>query len=229
MRTLSTLFLAVTIAVLSLTTLATTPAHAQNCGVAPPAGVGNCLTEFSTMAGVDVFHYSSIGTNIVPVEPDDTDSWIITATHSSEDNVIPQSCECNNYTSSVTADVTWTGSGWSVACTGCNWPNGPILSLGVCAVSGCSAIGGTHGWEYKLTARVKEFRPAVCGANNGYLYSVEFETTSVDDGDVIVQFDCSEGSSVSPTSQTWSDVDLAFGCNLNCGSVTGPTIYIQYN
>jgi hypothetical protein len=76
------------------------------CGVAP----GACLTQNSSMAGVDVYHASSL-TLGRDVEPDDTDSWRITATHSTEDGAMPPSCECEDYTTSVTADVSWTGTG----------------------------------------------------------------------------------------------------------------------
>ncbi len=204
-------------------------ALAQHCSVVPAA----CLSNGSTMAGVIVDHYSSVGTNIVPVEPDDTDTWTITARHSTL--TIPgNSCSCNDYTSSVTGTVQWTGSGWSVSCTGCNYPNGPILSLGVCDVASCSSL--THGWKYRLVARVSQTRAAICFDagpppinHPAYLTNVEFKTTAVDDGHIIDETFCTEGSSVSPTSQTWVANDAAFSCNLNCGSVAGPLITIQYN
>ena len=108
--------------------LPATPAHAA-CGTAP---MGNCLTENSTMAGVVVEHQT---TGAAPVRPNDTDSWNITATHSTEDLILPESCECQDYTTQVSATVTWTGSAWSASCTGCAWPRGPILSVTACDAS----------------------------------------------------------------------------------------------
>ncbi len=196
---------------------------------------GACLDEDSTMAGVIVDHCAAKGVNLVHVEPDDTDTWFIVATHSTDTGTGNPPCDCNDYTSSVTAEVSWTGSDWSVSCTGCNYPNGPIMALGVCAVEGCIGVSGTHSWKYRLTARVKQARVNICSLGttppswtDANLHSVKFTTTAVDDGDKIDTSDCSENGAVSPTSQTWTATDFAFSCNLNCGSVSGPLFTIAY-
>jgi hypothetical protein len=104
------------------------------------------------------------------------------------------------------------------------------MALGVCEVDGCG-ISTTHSWKYRLTARVAQTRDNVCWDgvrfNDAHLTGVTFTTTAVDNGDVITAL-CTEGAAVSPTSQTWSATDLAFSCNVTCGSVTGPTIQILY-
>jgi len=190
------------------------------CGVAP---TGSCLTEDSTMAGVVVEHETTGG---APVRPNDTDSWDITATHSTTFGASPPGCICQDYTSQVTATVTWTGSAWSASCTGCAWPQGPILS-----VTACDASTRCPGTAYRLVARVKRTRFAICSANNAHLTSVLFQTSAVDDGIELTSQDvggCSTVGAVSPTSQTFGGLDLAFGCNLNCTSVAGPLVTITY-
>lgn len=128
------------------------------------------------------------------------------------------------------------GHGWSVSCTGCG---GDILSVNLCDLASCTG-SATHAWGYKLVARVVQTRDAMCLANDAFLTSVQFATTAVDDGREIIRFfgpigdtcgdvtDCSLGCPVSPTSQSWSATDFAFGCNSNCGAVTGPTITMTY-
>lgn len=123
-RTMLATLVAISIAMVSVG-LNMMVANAQNCGVAPPGGVGNCLLEQSTMAGVVVDHFSSVDSNIVPVEPDNVDSWVITATHSTVTGAGGGTCSCKDYISSVSATVSWTGSSWSVSCTGCNYPSAP--------------------------------------------------------------------------------------------------------
>lgn len=206
-------------------------ANAQNCGVAFMPG--GCLSQDSTMAGVVVNHVDV--DDLAPpavtyVEPDNTDSWQITALYSTEPT--GDSCACEDYDSSVTADVTWTGTNWSVTCSGCSFPSGPILSVDVCSVAGC-ATGGLpnvqHGWSYRLVARVKEQRVNQCGLEDAFIRGVTFTTTAVDDGDKINAGNCTETSAASPTSQTWSATDFALSCNSNCSSVGGPTIDIIYD
>ena len=192
------------------------------CGAIP----GNCLSgpnpAGSSTAAVVVQHLYEGAEVDFNVEPDDTDTWKVTATHSTI--AMGGGCSCNDYTSNVTADVTWTGSAWSVNCTGCS-SLGPIVNVSVCDVASCTGAE-THGWSYKLIATVAQTRVNQCLANAAHLTSVLFETTAIDDGDTISA--CREILAVSPKSQTYSGTDVAFDCSLACGGVSGPTIQIYY-
>lgn len=182
------------------------------------------------MTGVVVYHKDLDDTEPAvwtPVEPDDTDSWQITALYSTTNTAIPPNCQCNNYNVTATADVTWTGSAWSVSCTGCG---GPILSISVCPEAGCATEDlppVDHSYAYKLVARVSEARLDQCGVNDAFLLGVTFTTTAVDDGDKLE--DCAETDAVSPISQTWTATDVNTSCNSSCSSVAGPQIDIIYD
>lgn len=200
--------------------------HADGpCGVPP----GNCLDgpppDGSSMAGVLVYHSTSNDPEVQPdVEPNTTDSWQITAQHSTPN--VPGSCNCQQYYSNITADVTWTGSGWNVTCSGCNSVNGPIMSVAVCSEVACQDGMTLHGTGYRLVARVAQTRPQICGVNAAHLTAVTFQTTSVDNGRDLN--DCVDSGAVTPDSQSWQATDYAFSCNLSCSTVVGPTIRITY-
>jgi hypothetical protein len=205
------------------------PVYAQQCGgVIIPGG---CLSGNTTMAGVVVYHKDLDDTEPAiwtPVEPDDTDSWQLTALYSTDAGLPPPTCQCINYNVTATADVTWTGTGWSVSCTGCG---GPILSVSVCSEAGCASEGFPsvlHGHAYRLVARVSELRTGQCMGYSAFLRGVTFATTAVDDGDKLDD-DCIETDAVSPISQSWSDTDFAMGCIVTCSSVIGPQIDIIYD
>jgi len=71
----------------------------------------------------------------------------------------------------------------------------------------------------------------MCDTNPAHLTNVQFQTSAVDDGTELTSQDvggCSTVGSVSPTSQTFTGNDVAFDCNLNCGSIAGPTVTITY-
>lgn len=88
-------------------------AHAA-CGVA----LAPCSLQADWhTSGLIVYHYDVDGINLIPVEPDDSDTWDITAVHSTR-FIFADQCSCRDYTTTVSAVVQWTGSAWSVSCTG---------------------------------------------------------------------------------------------------------------
>ena len=186
-----------------------------------------------------VYHYDQVDTHIIPVEPDDIDSWEITSVHSTASGVSPVGCRCVDYSASVTADVQWTGNGWSVSCTGCDGNYGPIYDVSLCEEAGC---GGSsvppeyHGWAYKLLVKVADTRANMCSGNAAYLTSVSYETTAVDDGDRldVSPGNCQEVAAVTPTSQSWGDTDAgpfnSYRCPFSCtDNNDGPQISIIYD
>jgi hypothetical protein len=66
--------------------------------------------------------------------------------------------------------------------------------------------------------------------HDGKLIDVTFTSTAVDNGNpIVVGPPCSLGSSVTPTSQTWSTTDSgSFECAFSCPSVSGPSLIITY-
>lgn len=187
------------------------------CGTFIGCGGG----DGTVTSALDVRHVEGPTINGDPVEPDDGESWEIEAVWA---GLSGTSCACTETSASVSADVTWTGSAWTVSCTGCNPSTGPIRSISICHIDGCTNMD-THSWEYRLIVDVDSTVGALCGR---YLNRVIYTTTSIDDGDVIDTNDCTEASSVSPATQTVSATDYgAFECAFNC-SGTAATATIAY-
>ncbi len=197
----------------------------------------SCANDPTATSALEVSHIYEVPpdhTSSLPVEPDDGETWNITATWSSDTRAVP-GCSCKDLLNvAVNATVTWTdGSGWSVTCNGCN-ANGPIRSVSVCNEGSCgSQTDLDNGWSYKLIVDIDHTLlalpcPVPGPTANGYLSKVVYTTTSVDDGNVVDVATCTEGSSVTPTSQTWTQTDTGtFECGFGC-SASGPTLSILY-
>ncbi|MBK6768331.1 MAG: hypothetical protein IPG72_04760 [Ardenticatenales bacterium] len=208
-------------------------AHAQYCGQ------NDCVNFSRQVSAIDVIHYDQVGgDDVVAVEPDTGESWTITGYWDSRLlETLP--CRCQTTTSSqVTVDVDWSDStdSWSASCTGCNSSTGPIYGVTVCATYGCgSGMSIDNSWGYELVVDLAKingvFGSISCQPQvNGYLSRVEYETTSVDDGNQIDALLCSEGTSVSPVSQTFGTTDSgAFECTYSCAGASGPQVDIIYN
>ena len=180
---------------------------------------------------LSVYHAKSEGENVREVEPNSTDTWNVFATWSTTDYDL--NCPSTDIAwAGVSATVTWTdGTGWSVSCTGCNAGTGPIYGVSVCSVGACGATP-TNGWAYKLIVDIKHTINANCPAGGpltvGYLTSVAYTTTAVSNGNLVYTDTCTEGTAVSPTSQTWSQTDpISFTCSFDCNA-SGPSTTIMY-
>jgi hypothetical protein len=162
-----------------------------------------------------------------PVEPNDTDSWNVTATWSTPFTGVP-GCSCVDTAAQVAVDVQWTGTAWQATCTGCNVA-GPIRGVVVCDVVSCTGGDGPHGAEYRLQVDIDSTNgTAQCGAGVYNLRQVVYAATNIDDG---VSWDpdtCDAIQAETPSSQTWSATDTGtFECALSCDNL-GATITIRY-
>lgn len=193
------------------------------CGTATTYG-----SDATVTSALQVAHLV-LEPSIVPVEPDDSETWDIKAVWATQ---FAAACNCQEIDSTVSTTVTWTGSTWSASCTGCDATNGPIRSVSVCPVDSCTIGPATHGWSYKLIVDVELQAERYCVLNNTneatYLVRVEYTTTEVDPGDIIDTVECDEVGAVSPTSQVWTATDYgSFECAFNCDS-TGASTAIFY-
>ena len=205
-------------------------AEAQYCGT------NDCTLHTREVSSITVVHADPGLTSDVPVEPDTGETIDITAYW--DTRVIDNSpCVCAQTASAnVTVDVDWSDTtGWSAACTGCNSVTGPIYRVAVCGVGECGS-GATidNGWSYELIVDIKKNHGKCLESGqtipvDGWLSHVDYDTTSVDDGNLINDSTCTEGASVSPTSQVFSVTDSGgFDCNFTCASAAGPTMTITY-
>jgi hypothetical protein len=169
--------------------------------------------------------------NTVPVEPDSGETWSITANYRLQTAGEP--CDCDDRDDSVSVDVAWSDtSGWSATCTGCGGGSA-IQGVAICGVGGCASgtITIDNSWSYELIVDLNNNHGFVCGATamNARLVDVDFETTSVDDGDTIDTGNCSEDVAVSPTSQVFSATDAGpFECGFTCPAATGTSVTLTY-
>jgi hypothetical protein len=167
----------------------------------------------------------------VPVEPDSGETWSITANYRLV--TLGTSCDCDDRTDSVTVDVEWSDTtGWSASCTGCGGGSA-IQGVAICGVGGCASgtITIDNSWSYELIVDLYTNHAFSCGAGvqNAALVDVDFETTSVDDGDTIDTSSCEEDASVSPTSQIFSATDAGpFECGFSCPAATGTSVTLTY-
>jgi hypothetical protein len=202
------------------------------CGTSPGWCGGSDYTRTSTLA---VTHAYNAADYDIPVEPDDTDSYQITAHWSTVYGGSEPLCYCQDVAAQVTADVTWSdvAKSWSVSCSGCSVA-GAIYSIGVCfdgpSCGGGATIDNSSG--YKLYVDIDQQNLYCCPTDGlfkpAYLSSVAYTTTSVEDGNLINMVRCTEGSSVSPVTQTNSQTDSGpFECTNNC-SQSGPSMTIWY-
>lgn len=187
------------------------------------------------VSAVTVTHYDQVGeVDIVPVEPDTGETIEVTAYWDVLDEVMPSICDCDLVaTDSVSVDVDWSDAtdSWSAACTGCDATYGPIFDVDICYVGGCGTIDNS--WSYELIVQIAKNNGACAHAAGvvGYLSKVEYETTSVDDGDAIRTSNCTEWYSVSPLADTaFSATDLGpFECTFTCAAADGPDMSIIYD
>lgn len=198
-------------------------------------GLGNCLGGGHAISSITVQHIDQVDdVNVLPVEPDSGETFEVTASWDTDTNAISPSCTCRlTATASVTVDVNWSDAtdSWTANCTGCSGA-GPIYGVSVCHSDGC----GSHttidnAWEYELIVDIAAVN-GTCGAflDPGTLTKVEYATTSIDDGDNINLGSCSESSSVSPISQSFSVTDTGtFECAFNCATASGPSLVIIYD
>jgi hypothetical protein len=96
-----------------------------------------------------------------------------------------------------------------------------INSVNICDTGSCGS--SSNGWSYKLVVDLDDID------GEGFsLSDVVYTTTSVSNGNLVDVGQCSEGSSVSPTSQTFSATDATFfECAFSCDA-TGASMTITY-
>ncbi len=130
--------------------------------------------------------------------------------------------------------MSWNGSAWVLSNVDLT---DNIVDIDICTTSdSCSGTSGTHAFGYKLIVDVND--PEI--GTNFNLVNVKYETTAIDDGDIIV-FDngptitCNSlGAAVSPTSQTFTAFDNgpwnSSRCAYNCSTGgSSPSMTITYN
>jgi hypothetical protein len=172
-----------------------------------------CLQGYRT-AAVDVQHVVPGGVSDTPVEPDDGETWNITAYWNT---AVPP---CLEQSETASATVSWNGAGWSLSNKS---TTAHILDIDVCDTNDWCDTEDTHGYGYRLIAKVVDPLPLAYN-----LRQVVFATTSVDDGYELDTSNCTLGSSVSPTSQSFSATDLgAWECGYSCSS-SGTSLQITY-
>jgi hypothetical protein len=198
-------------------------------------GRSDCVGTHQISA-ILVVHDHHEDENVEPVEPDTGETWGLTATWNTLSGACP-SC-VQTATAGATVRVDWsdaTGT-WSATCTaGCNAFTGPIYGVTICDAASCG--GGSsidNSWEYELVVDLakKNGASSFCGlpATDGYLSQVAYQTTSVDDGNIVDPLYCTEGAAVSPTSQTFSVTDSGvFECTFSCAAASGPSVELTYN
>jgi len=199
------------------------------CGAPNPCPGG----DLSRTSVLSVYHvYDPEYTNVA-VEPNTTDYWDITPVWATAYDD-PSPCDCVETTFPVSVAVSWSDANhaWSVSCTGCNALYGPVYSVGVCLEgSYCGSPTVDNSTGYKLYADVEETYLYYCagyGYVPAYLVRVEYDSTAVDDGNLVNLQACTEGSSVSPISQSWSQTDYGpLECTYDC-SQSGPSVTIEY-
>jgi hypothetical protein len=186
--------------------------------------------DYTVTTGLSVYHVKSEGEYLREVEPNTTDTWDIDLTWSS---AYGSACPGVDFAwANVTATVTWTdGVGWSASCTGCDAISGPVHRVSVCDAGSCGAA--TNGWAYKLILDVASSAgvflcPVTQQPVMAYLSLVDYTTTSVNNGNLVYTATCTEGTAVSPTSQTWSQTDYPiYDCSFDCNA-SGASVVIQY-
>jgi hypothetical protein len=195
--------------------LAATPpgaeiAYAAACKTAN----GYCPPQVRT-ASVDVTHLVPGATSSTPVEPDDGESWSITAYWN--DNTLP----CSELSETATVDASWSGTGWVLSNKS---TTSNITDIKVCNEATCAEVD-THSYGYRLYVELNDtIGPA--GAFN--LRQVTFTASSVDDGYELDTSSCTLGNAVEPSYETYSASDTGlFECYYSCSNA-GTTLSITY-
>ena len=206
------------------------PAYAAVCkGPETRCDIPDDLTFTSAL---EVSHHTSpsyLGTSTF-VQPDDGERWAITAKWNTE-----APTPCFEYSETAYATVSWNGSSWALSSVS---TTANIVDIDICEGDTCDAGGGSeHAWSYKLIVDVND-RVVVAACTGYHLRRVDYVTTTVDDGDLVLDptqtyGDCYLGASVSPTSQSVSAYDAPFAwywerCGFNC-TITGASVTIYYD
>jgi hypothetical protein len=180
---------------------------------------GACIPASTTKTSALTVEHKT--TNTEPVEPDDGETWNITAYWNT--NSVP----CSEMTETASVEVSWDGDNWALSNKSLTTH---IVGIDVCDASmECSQDEETvHAWGYKLIVDIRD--PAATSFN---LRQVVYTTTSVDDGYELDPDVCELGSSATANSQTVSKTDtgpftlIAGRCGYGC-SVSGATVTIEY-
>lgn len=199
------------------------PVFAAVCQV---ANVGCTWPDVTKTSAMEVDHKTTAAYEggSIWVEPDDGETWEITATWATAPPP-----ECFQTSETAYATVSWNGSAWvlSSVTTTTN-----IVGISICQGDECDAGGAsTHSWQYKLIVSIKD---PVGTITLYHLRDVRYQTTSVDTGYTIASAsgpdDCDLDAAVSPTSQTntayddpattWNAARCTFACTVSGGSIT---------
>lgn len=179
------------------------------------ASNGYCPPDVRTSA-IDVTHVvPGGGATDTPVEPDDGESWSITAYWN--DTVYP----CSEHYETATVDVSWSGTAWVLSnkSTTTN-----ITDIQICNEDTCAEVD-THSYGYRMYV---ELNDDLALGTTHHLRQVVYTTTAVDDGAELDASACTLGTSVTPDSQTFSATDSgSFECYYSCDNA-GTSIRISY-
>lgn len=182
------------------------PVLAANCS--HPANY-NCGFGTTRTSGLSVNHVDGSGGSVTP---NGSTNWNITA----------QWCPTlpgAEVTETATCTVTWNGSAWSL--TNVNLTNN-ITAITLCTTTTCQSANSVG---YMLLVQLND--PLAPGGQN--LSLVTYATTSVPNGNK-----CLGGSSVSPTSQSFSATDTVSSgdsnrCAYSCSYGGSGLMSITYN
>jgi hypothetical protein len=229
---------AMMVAALTFGVLAGLPA-----GDVPPAYAAVCKDaearcdfpdDVTFTSALEVGHHTApsyLGTSTV-VQPDDGERWSIKAIWNTDDPPTP----CLEHSETAYATVSWNGSTWVLSDVSLT---ANIVDIDICEGDTCDAGGGAeHAWSYKLIVDVNDWvQPDPPNGPFHFLRRVDYTTTAVDDGDLVLdptrtQGDCYLGSSVSPTTQSVSAYDAPLEwywgrCGYNC-TIAGASVTIYY-
>jgi len=226
------------------------PGGTEVAPVAATAGCGvawnvDCGLDYTVTSALDVSHVVDEGGYLTPVEPGSTETLTVTAYYQTPDDPdfppgpppppgIPAVCRCNQLSTTVTAQLTWTGSQWTVSCTGCNSVSGPIYQLSICGDDDqtCTAGETGHSSGYRLLVdAARQWSRYTCPANGNpydYLDRVTYSTSSIPNGSEIDMDNCTLGSSVIWTGSEDGATDYgSFECSFDC-TATGASLTLLY-
>lgn len=177
------------------------------------------LGDTTRTSSLYVSHAVTGGASGTPVQPDDGETWNITAYW----NEPPGPPSCAQATETASATAYYTGSGWALSnvTTTTN-----IVDIDICDKDTC-AREDTQSHGYELIVDIRD--PIVIVTKPYNLRQVVFTTTSVDGGYELDTAACSLGSSVSPTSQAFTQTDGGpWPCGYSCAAAAGPSLTITY-
>ncbi len=176
-----------------------------------------CLYDTTKTSTLTVSHvYDPESTNTA-VEPDTGESWSIAAYWNT---ALP--IPCFQWTETATVDVDWNGRAWVLSN---KTLTANIVDIQLCSTDmWCTNLSEDHTYGYKLIVDINDPDLSI----NGNLRQVVYTTSSVDDGHLLNLGPCSLGSSVSPTTQSFSETDSgAFECGFDCDA-SGPSLVFEY-